>query len=193
MIYLYVALGIVTALTVAAVFLPLGVDVAFSGNKLKLQIVLWKIKFNISKRTKPKKQKRTNKKNADTREMKAYEKIKSIYQKAQYIKNVYTASSPRIAKNIFAENVSCDITFGTSDAALTGMLTGIVWAVGYEILGIMTLLCTVKEHHFDVDSVYDRYVFEINARINMRTNIAGLLCIAVSVLYNLMKYKRIKE
>lgn len=116
---------------------------------------------------------------------KLLDKISKIYSKVVYFKNVYNASSKTINKHFVTENIEADVAFGTSDAAFTGMLTGAVWALLYEMLGVVSILSTVKTHKFNVDSVYDRCVFDVSAKATFKITVYGALRIAISVIYNL--------
>jgi len=35
------------------------------------------------------------------------------------------------------------------------MVTGVVWSLMYEMLGLLSIVTTVKDHSFNVDAVYD--------------------------------------
>ncbi len=191
MILLYIALVFIVAFVL---FVPVRVDVGYQSNDYSLKLKVLGRCFNLkkllsggnAKKTKT----HTQAEQPDEADKKLIQKINDIYLKVSYFKNVYNASSKTINKSFITENIGADISFGTSDAALTGMLTGAVWALCYEALGLLSILSTVKSHKFNVDSVYDRCIFEARAEAVFKITVFGALKIAISVLYNVKKYKK---
>lgn len=196
MIYLYIVLGILFALFMTLLFLPLRIYIEYQNKQIKLEIKFLKLKFDLKKYIdKPKKSKKLkakhNKKgDTDTdKQLTVIQKINNSYKKIVYLKRVYTDSSKTINRGIITENIQVDVYFGFSDAAVTGMVTGLVWSLLYEFLGLISIITTVENHKFNVDSVYDRFIFELGFSVTFKTKIASILKILFSVLYNLNKYK----
>jgi hypothetical protein len=189
MIYLYIVSGVVMLLT-ALLFVPVRVYMEYGGKQLQLELWVLKFRFNIKNfMNKPKKQSAKNQSTIEEKQLTFIEKINSIYKKIVYLKKVYTASSKTISKGISTQNITADINFGFSDAAVTGMVTGLVWSLLYEFLGLISIITTVQNHKFNVDAVYDRFVFEAQFSVTLKTRIASVLKILICVLYNLKKYK----
>ncbi len=192
MIYLYIVLAVVTALLLFLLFVPIRFNAAYQNKSYTLEVRVAGIKLDlkrfINKETKKKQQPKPEQ--SDTEEQKLIKKMTDIYNKVVYIKNVYSASSKAISKGFITQNIEVSICFGTSDAAVTGMLTGAIWALLYELLGLLTILSTVKEHKFNVDSVYDRFVFEPLAQVTFKIRLISAIRILITVLYNLKKYKK---
>lgn len=197
MIYLYIVLAVLAALLVFVLLAPIEVHIAYKDKKVIFELTVGGIKLNLNKfinkgtqGKKVKKKRKPKQEHADDREKKLLDKINDTYDKVVYIKNVYNASTKSISKRFIIKNLEADICFGTSDAAVTGILTGAVWALLYEFLGLLTIISTVKKHRFNVDSVYDKFVFDANVDVtfNIRT-ISGFV-ILIKVLYNLKKYNK---
>ncbi len=192
MIYLYIVLAVILALLLFLLFVPIHFDAAYQNKsytlKLRFAGITFDLKRFINKQTKKKQQPKPEP--IEKQEQKLVQKITDIYNKLVYIKNVYSASSKAISKGFITQNIEVSICFGTSDAALTGMLTGAIWALLYELLGLLTILSTVKEHKFNVDSVYDRYAFDVTAKATFKIRLISAIRILITVLYNLKRYKR---
>ena len=160
-----------------------------SGIRLHSKIVFFSYKAPqssfLGRLNKQKKQSAKNQSTIEEKQLTFIEKINSIYKKIVYLKKVYTASSKTISKGISTQNITADINFGFSDAAVTGMVTGLVWSLLYEFLGLISIITTVQ----NVDAVYDRFVFEAQFSVTLKTRIASVLKILICVLYNLKKYK----
>jgi len=191
MIYLYIVLGII-ALLMVIMLVPLRLHIEYHSRQLQLELWVLKLKFDLNKYlNKPKKVKKqkTPAEGMQDKQLGTIQKINNLYKKIVYLKKVYTASSKTVNKGIVTEKISADINFGFSDAAVTGMVTGVVWSLMYEMLGLLSIVTTVKDHSFNVDAVYDRFVFEPKASITLKTSILNVFKILISVLYNLKKYK----
>ena len=192
MIYLYIILGIILALLLFLLFVPIRLHLGYENKNYILQVnIAWitiDLKKFMNKGHKQKKQK-PQPKSADEQEKKFVEKINETYKKIVYIKNVYNAGIKTIIKRFITENIEAYISFGMSDAAVTGMVTGAVWALLYELLGLLTIVSTVRNHKFNVDSVYDRFLFEPRFSAAFRITLMGAIIILLRIMYNLKKYK----
>ena len=194
MIYLYIVLAVVAVLLLFLLFVPIRLYAAYQNKSYALKLHFAGITINlkrfINKGLPGNKKQKAKHEPTQMQEKKLAQKITDIYNKVVYIKNVYNASSKAISKGFITQNIEVVISFGTSDAALTGMLTGAMWALLYELLGLLTILSTVKEHKFNVDSVYDRFVFDATAKVTFKIKLISAIRILITVLYNLKKYKK---
>ena len=190
MIYLYIVLGIVLLLTIL-LFIPVRVFLEYQSKQVRIELWVLKFKFNVKKlMDKPsKKQSSATQSTDDEKQLTFIQKINSTYKKIVYLKKVYTGSSKTINRGIKTENIKAEINFGFSDAAVTGMVTGLVWSLLYEFLGLLSIITTVQNHKFNVDAVYDRFVFEPRFSVTLKTTIASVMKILICVLYNLKKNK----
>ena len=48
-----------------------------------------------------------------------------------------------------------------SDAAITGITTGILWASVYSVFAVITKIVTVHKHNFKIDPIFNKSVFTI--------------------------------
>ena len=198
MIYLYIILGMLLALIVAILFVPIRINIEYQSKKLYIELEVLKCKFDYNKLTGNKKRLRKRIKKYILGEIETgdmdeqltvIQKLNIIYKNIVSLKKVYTDSSKTINSGILTENIEADIYFGFSDAAVTGIVTGLVWSLLYEFLGLISILTTVQNHKFNVDAVYDKFVFEPRISANLKTKIFSLLKILISLSYNLEKYK----
>ena len=91
------------------------------------------------------------------------------------------------------KRISADLTlslsFGLYDAALTGIATGAVWTLLYELLGLISTIALIEKHSFNVDPVFDKAVFKAEGIciFSFRpVNIIGIL------IHILRKYNKVK-
>lgn len=195
MMYLYIILGILL-LTLGVLFtVPIKITADYADGTYRLKIKILGISADMEKLGKSfsKKKKKSTEEaqpvTADEQDAALMDKINNVYKLVCRIRNVYNDSRHFVSKRFYADNIYVNISFGTWDAALTGIATGAMWAMLYEILGFITTVATVNNHKFDVDSVYDRCFFDIKAGAVFKFRIVSVVGIALLILHNLKKYK----
>ncbi|MBQ7901827.1 MAG: DUF2953 domain-containing protein [Clostridia bacterium] len=197
MMYLYIILAVILVLLAVIITVPIRLTADYANGSYQLYMKIFGLKFDLSKFAsrgkKGKKAKNDNTNPAQQQEAdsdkKLMDKISSAYSLVMRIKNVYGSGRHFIVKRLVVENIYVNISFGTFDAALTGIATGAVWSVLYELLGLLTLAATVNNHKFNVDTVYDRSFFDINGGAILKFRIVSAVGILLWLLHNFNKYK----
>lgn len=195
MMYLYIVHGVLLLTLGVLVTVPIKVIADYADGSYQINIKVFGISMDVEKLGKrfSKKHKKPveaeKPQSEDEQDAALIDKINGACKLVRRIRNVYNDSRHFVSKHFYADNIYVNISFGTWDAALTGIATGAVWALLYDILGLITTVATVNNHKFDVDSVYDRCFFDIKAGAVFKFRIAGIAGIALCVLYNLKKYK----
>ncbi len=98
-------------------------------------------------------------KESEEKDKKLIEKLKTLAESFSIVKNVYSKNRRSIKKCILAEKLDIYIKFGLFDAMQTGIATGIVWALLYNMLSLISAVGTVYEHGFEVEPVFDKAGF----------------------------------
>ncbi len=151
--------------------------------------------FNIKLNTKDKKQKKPDEKEDNSKQNRPDEnksfidKVKEIKNNFDVIKNTISDTEKHIKKTINIKEINLKINFGLSDAAITGISTGILWAAVYSVFGFLTRKFTVDKHDFKIDPIFNKTIFTIysDGIIYARlVNIIGTL-IATLKTYNKLK------
>ena len=195
MMYLYIILGVLLIALGVVVTVPIRVIADYADGSCRLKIKIFGITVDaerLGRHFTKKRKKNTKAPSPQTEEEQdatLIDKINNACRLVRRIKNVYNDSRHFVSKRFYVDDIYANISFGTWDAALTGIATGAVWAMLYDVLGLLTTVATVNSHKFDVDSVYDRCFFDIRAGAVLKFRIAGIAGIALCVLYNLKKYK----
>ena len=195
MIYLYIILGFLLLALGVLITVPVKLIADYADGSCRLVIKIFGISADVQKLGKRFSKSKKNSAPApqaqspEEQDEALIDKINNACKLVRRIRNVYNDSRHFVSKRFCAEDIYVNISFGTWDAALTGIATGAIWALLYDILGFLSTVATINNHKFDVDSVYDRSFFHIKAGAVFRFRIVGIAGIALCVLYNLKKYK----
>ena len=195
MIYVYAILSVIFFLILMFFLLPGKITISFGGSDGKVQILLQFfggiLKIPIKEKDdKQKKDKPTEKKQTPEEKDKSFfEGINNIFRIIKIINKTYSRSMHYVNKRISAD-LSVNISFGLYDAALTGMATGVVWTLLYELLGLISTISLIEKHKFNVDPVFENNAMFKAEGICIFTfrpvNIIGIL------IHILRKYNKVK-
>jgi hypothetical protein len=166
----------------------------------KLRIFLYneKIGINLLKKKKHQEYKKTDlEEKEEIRNKKSvFEKLYDLYTEFNKVKYTYYYSQDFIRKRITLKNLNVNVFFGMSDAAKTGIATGSIWAILYNMFGLLTKVVTVKNHNFNVEPDYNRekFLFSANGIINFRlVNIISILVFVLIKYIKVSKNSTLKE
>lgn len=193
MIYFYIVLIAILLLFLCLITVPLRLEISMKNTKSDIELTaLWgliKLSPDMLKKKTPKGKETPPAKEKAEQTQDAI--LKRLNDGIYLLKRIYkTFSSSRhfCQKRLVAEKISADISFAMFDAALTGITTGLVWSLLYQLLGTLSVVALIDEHKFNVEPVYEEKLFfnqEINCILKFRiVNIIGILLV---VLYHFKK------
>lgn len=87
------------------------------------------------------------------------------------------------------ENISADVTVGTNDAADTAIYAGMLWALGYNIIGLTNKIFKIEKHKLQIVPSYDKSVLKAEGSCILRSNIANIICAAAILGIAFLRYK----
>jgi len=137
-------------------------------NSIRITFFGNKIGFNLKDLTYKNKSKTDVKK--EKNDEKILDKIKNYIKTFKILKEVYSKNKFFIRDRLVLEDTKAYVKFGFGDAAVTGIATGAVWSLLYQILAFLSSVGTVKDHEFDVVPVYNErgFCLNINGIISFR-------------------------
>lgn len=137
-------------------------------NSIRITFFGNKIGFNLKDLTYKNKSKTDVKKEKNDEKILA--KIKNYIKTFKILKEVYSKNKFFIRDRLVLEDTKAYVKFGFGDAAVTGIATGAVWSLLYQILAFLSSVGTVKDHEFDVVPVYNErgFCLNINGIISFR-------------------------
>ena len=191
MIVLYVFLAVLAFLIIFALTAKIKIFFEYKkypGEKLYIdyKITLGGISLNsvIKKQT----AKKTKEKPKDKKGI--IQKLKDLAKVISIVAKVYSKNRWFIQKRLTAEDISFHLKFGLADAASTGIATGAIWAVLYNILALISRIGTLKNHNFEVVPVYTEEGFISEGSFKLSFRLIGI----ISVLLRLyLTYKKLTK
>ena len=134
-------------------------DEAFK-NSIRITFFGGKVGFNLKDLTYKNKSKTDVEK--EKNDEKILDKIKNYIKTFKILKEVYSKNKFFIRDRLVLEDTKAYVKFGFGDAAVTGIATGAVWSLLYQILAFLSSIGTVRDHDFDVVPVYNERGFCLN-------------------------------
>ena len=192
MVYVYAFVAIILLIILLFLLLPAGIRISYGKSKnadIELKF-LWGL-VKIPLKPKAKKDKAEKTKQSDTPEEKDksfFEGLNNISRIIKIINKTYSKSREYVYKRMKAD-VTVNITFGLYDAALTGIATGAIWTLLYEILGLISTSALIQKHSFNVDPVFDKALFEADGLCVFKFIPVNVIGILIHILKNYNKVK----
>lgn len=192
MVYVYAFVAIILLIILLFLLLPAGIRISYGKSKnadIELKF-LWGL-VKIPLKPKAKKDKAEKTKQSDTPEEKDksfFEGLNNIARIIKIINKTYSKSREYVYKRMKAD-VTVNITFGLYDAALTGIATGAIWTLLYEILGLISTSAQIQKHSFNVDPVFDKALFEADGLCVFKFIPVNVIGILIHILKNYNKVK----
>ncbi len=146
----------------------------------------------------PKKKARPAKKNKNNEAKNAApptseEKAESLAEKlARYLDLAAEFLGPlrkAVRRLIKAESIRAHVTVGAGEADKTAETAGLLWGVGYGLIGLVNRLFLVESHDLRIVPEYRRRAFGAEADCILRTNIANIICAAAILGIAFVRYK----
>lgn len=116
------------------------------------------------------------------------QKWRTLMRRFRQYRDLYYTFANQLAKNVHCERLKCKITYGSEDAAQTGMMVGAFWAVsGLAINGIRRHLAFLRRPEIKIIPSFGKNSFDIDFLCIFRLTV-GHVIIASLKLVN-FKYK----
>ncbi len=180
---------------VLILFIPIRLKISYIKNEFDITIKIGFIKFKIPK--KKAKKKKDDKKTEDTEAKKDKPKkddgIGAFIKFFAALQGFYD-SSDRIKKTIVIERLELTSSFGTEDAAFTGMAVGLAYAEVYKLIGFLSVIFTVKTPKIEISPIFeDRNVFNIECKSIIKTKLAHIIFTALKFIKGYKKALKGKD
>lgn len=116
-------------------------------------------------------------------------KAKDVKKNFDIIKDTFSNSKQSIKKTINIKKLDLNIDFGLSDAALTGISTGVLWASVYSVFSVLTKIVTVHKHNFKIDPIFNKTVFTVKCDGIIYARLVNIISAGFMLLKNYNKAK----
>lgn len=114
-------------------------------------------------------------------ELKFFDKVKKHYGTFLDYKEIYEKNFHKIHRSIHAEKTELNLSFGTGDAASTGIATGAVWAGIYNVVAFVSRIIRITEPRIAVTPLYNELRCEFDGKCIISARIVNLILLMVSI------------
>lgn len=157
--------------------------------KLRFYVIHPVLGINIKLNNKEEISKNEPQKEGETEKTSFIQKLKDIKKNFDIIKDTLSNSKKSIKKTINIKKLDLNIDFGMSDAAITGITTGILWASVYSVFAVITKIVTVHKHNFKIDPIFNKSVFTIKCDGIIYARLVNIINAGFMLLKNYNKAK----
>ncbi|MBE7037443.1 MAG: DUF2953 domain-containing protein [Ruminococcaceae bacterium] len=160
--------------------------------KLRFYVIHPVLGINIKLNNKENEEKETKKeeiKDEEKEKTSFIEKAKDVKKNFDIIKDTFSNSKQSIKKTINIKKLDLNIDFGLSDAALTGISTGVLWASVYSVFSVLTKIVTVHKHNFKIDPIFNKTVFTVKCDGIIYARLVNIISAGFMLLKNYNKAK----
>ncbi len=197
-----VLLNILLVLVLCAVFclfVKVRLHVTFSkhqGEQLRYETA-WSLfggkfkktfKFGGGRKTKKKSGKKSAEKK-DKQELTFTQKLEWLKCTLDRIRIIQSKSSSMVKSSVFFRKIHLKIRFGTDDAFATGTLTGLVWAVLYNLVAVLSRFFRISEPEFEITPIYDEEIFDGEGECIVSFRLVNIISALVCIGFNYLKTK----
>lgn len=151
------------------------VSIELFGGKIKKTIPL------AHKKAKAAKAKTAKSEDADSK-LSFSQKVKKCYGSFLRIRRTWYKSKRAVRKRILAEKIYLNLSFGTGDAASTGILVGSLWGAIYNVIAFVSNFIRVTEPQICINPSYDEELLDFEFECILKVSVANIISI-ISVLY----------
>ncbi len=194
---LLASLSALVLLLILILFIRINLSVSFSKKlhskmrfSINLELFGGRIKKKIDLPKKAKREAQKLKKEIKSVKLTFKEKVKKYYRTFKLIKGTWEKSKLSVRKRILLKKTSLSVTFGTGDAAHTGIMTGILWSGIYDVIAFISKFIRVTQPQICVNPIYDEEQLEIRGECILTLSLANIISIITILSLNYFLVQR---
>ena len=111
-----------------------------------------------------------------------FQKVKKYYGIFLRLSHTWSKSKRAVRKKILAEKIYLNLSFGTGDAASTGILVGSLWGAIYNVIAFVSNFIRVTEPDMSINPSYDEELLDFEFECILKVSVANIISI-ISTLY----------
>lgn len=174
--------------------LDIRLTLCMHGREFAIPLLEESGKIAHKKAEKPQKKAKKSQEKEKKQETGILERLQGGYRLVRKMQVTLLASRASIRKRLVIETLELDVKFGLSDAAQTGMATGVAWGALYNLYAQLDRFVTIKDHRFQITPVFNSQGYRVAFAGTLKVRLASLMGIAIIVLGNYLtvsrKYKK---
>lgn len=163
-----IVLGIILLLSAIIMLLPVRVIVEYSG-KTRLRIFVYGIMIfdSVKKPQEVAEQKESKECGNEESSGRETDYITLLKENFEFLKEILKEIVEKTKKYAIIKNIEAKYKFGLGDAAVTGIYSGVVYAVVNGFAAFIRNYYTIKNQRLEVIPDFDNKVQEFNAKIEI--------------------------
>lgn len=175
----------------------------FKGVKFKYEVSLMGIRNNgfkikrVKKKSKKQKDEKVEQRKA-SKDVKHDDRvgkgIEDIFGRIDYFKNKYDKLNffinyaiKKLKSKIKLKKFNVEMTIGTGDASLTGIMTGVAWMVTGVIYSNLSMAFTIHNKHIKISSDFSKTVFNANILCIFNIRMGHIIKVAFLLILKLLE------
>lgn len=191
---MYAIIAAVLIILICILFLPLKVEVSYKEKKLKIVVFIMGIPVNkITPAIKSKKKESTSKENSPKRVEEVEKDVLTFGEKIEHYAEIYNNTVKLLRKYAAIDKVDLIIDVGTGDAATTAVGTGLLWSAAYRLISIIGSIMYINKHRVEINPIYTNTVFSLDGKCIIKSRIAYIIFIAITILMKIKSRKGKEE
>lgn len=162
---IFIVLGIILLLALLVLLLPVRAVVEYSG-KARLKIYVYGVKvFDTTKKTKKSTQQSEEKQTCEPKADTDYGAM--LKENFEFLKEILKQIVEKNQKYAIIKNIEAKYKFGLGDAAVTGIYSGVVYAVVNGFAAYIRNYYKIENQRLEVIPDFDNTVQEFGAKIEI--------------------------
>ena len=182
--------GIIIAIVIliCILFLPAKIELLYKeGARLKVSLA----GIPVYRRTLKKGEKKETAPQEKAGELE--KKSKRLGEKIDAFKEFYKLATKLLNRGVKLDDIAIKIDFGTGDAPSTAILIGALWGVLYRLIGKIGSICEIKKHNIEIIPSYNSALFSFEGKCIIKSSIAYIIIIAITILMKIKPRKGEEE
>ena len=124
---------------------------------------------------------------------KADNEAKKLGEKIDDFRTFYKMATKLLNRYVKLDDITIRIGFGTGDAPSTAILIGVLWTIVYGLIGKIGSICKIKNHNVSINPDYNNTVFSFEGKCIIKSSIAYIIIIAITILMKIKSRKGKEE
>ncbi len=191
---IYAIVAAILIILICILFLPLKVEAFYKEKKLKIAVFIMGIPvYKLSPDIKSKKKENTSKENSPKRVEEVEKDVLTLGERIEHYAEIYNNTVKLLRKYVAIDKVDLIIDVGTGDAATTAVGTGLLWSAAYRLISIIGSIMYINKHHVEINPIYTNTAFSLDGKCIIKSRIAYIIFIAITILMKIKSRKGKEE
>lgn len=183
--------GVIIALVILIfiLFLPVKAELLY---KEQARVKVYFSGIPIYRKTLKKGDKDKNK-NPEEKSQKLEKNSLKLGEKIDAVREFYKLTTKLLNRYVKLEEIAMKVELGTGDAPTTAISIGALWGVLYGLIGKIGTICEIKKHNVEINPNYNGAVFSFEGKCIIKSSIAYIIIIAITILMKIKSRKGKEE